>query len=371
MDKKLTCFLVVGRMGKSLVYSKAEPFSVNESIGCIYIFSENTGIPLSKTRYIILPSWIGKIRPLFISKFLRIITEPLQLIYYAIKLRPDLIIGYHLIPKGINALIASRLSGAKSIISLIGGPVEVETYSRIRFLLKPLNLFALKKTDLVTTKGTVVNNYLKQHNIDSSKIIIYNGSVNLEKFKFDKNISRDIDILFVGTFRNLKGPDRVIYMVNKLRHLFPGLKVNMVGGGYLLDKCREISKSLDLEEIIEFTGPVENTSDYYKRARILAMPSRSEGLPTSMLEAMVCGCVPVVSGVGNIKDVAKHLVNTCIVEDYLDIDMFTGYISLLLRDEKKRNEMAAEGIKLVVQNYSAETQSEIVDEMINKIFSPR
>ncbi len=98
------------------------------------------------------------------------------------------------------------------------------------------------------------------------------------------------------------------------------------------------------------------------------MPSRSEGLPTSMLEAMVCGCVPVVSNAGNISDVARHTENAFLINDYMDINSFAKYIHTLLSDEKLRTGMAQEGIRLVEEKYSAEEQSKIVDQIIGKLF---
>ena len=368
MGQELTCFLVVGRMGKSLTQSKAEPFAIHQLISRIYIFSEREGTPLPKTVYITLPSWILNLRPRFFSRFARLIAEPVQLIYYALKLRPDIINGYHLIPKGINSLIASRIVGSKCIISLIGGIVEIETYSRFRWFLKRLNLFALRNTDLITTKGSIVNKYLDDHRIISSKILIYNGSINLNRFEYNPLLPKDIDVLFVGTFRNLKGPDRVLQMLALLKKDFPGIRAYFVGDGYLYKYCIDLAKMLAISENVTFKGQVDDTEIYFKRSKILVMPSRSEGLPTSMLEAMACGCVPVISDVGNISDVAKHSGNAFLVKHYRDINSFVKYIHLLLTDENLRTGMAQQSIQTVNENYSAAQQSKIVDNMIRKLF---
>ena len=112
--------------------------------------------------------------------------------------------------------------------------MEIETYSRFRWFLKRLNLWALKKTDLITTKGSVVNTYLNEHDIPSSKVLVYNGAINLEKFYFNPSIPKDIDVLFVGTFRNLKGPDRVLQMLALLKKDFPAIKACFIGAGLSL-----------------------------------------------------------------------------------------------------------------------------------------
>ena len=354
-------------MGKSLTRSKVEPFISNQSIGSVYIFSETEGFSLPKLRYVTLPHWILNLKPLFLSKLVRIIAEPVQLTYHAWKIRPDIINGYHIIPKGINSFIAARLSGAKCIISLIGGIVEVETYSSFKWVLKRLNLWIIKNADLVTTKGSVVSAYLVQNKVNTSKILIFNGSINPVKYYFDSSVPKDIDILFVGTFRNLKGPDRVLKMIALLKNDFPGLKACLVGQGYLFKSCIILARDLAISENVSFTGYLDETANYFKRSKIIVLPSRSEGLPTSMLEAMACGCVPVVSDVGNIRDAVLHSENAFLVDDYMDIELFARYIFKLLSDENLRTGMALKCISTVNNKYTPERQSEIVSMMTEKL----
>lgn len=355
-------------MGKSLIISKAEPFINHPSVSHLYIFSEKEAHPIPKTSYITLPGWITGFKPAFIARFIRRFAEPVQLVHYARKIKPDIINGYHLIPKGINSLLAARLSGSKSILSVIGGIPEIETYGLLRYLFKQLNLLALKKTDLITTKGSIVNSYLDRYAIPSSKIMVYNGSIDFKKFSFNPLTSKDIDILFVGTFRNLKGPDRVLHIISALKKDFSELKAYLVGQGYLFDECKRLSSVLGISENIVFTGHTDNPSGYFQKSKIFVLPSRSEGLPTSMLEAMACGCVPVVSNVGNIRDAARHKVNAFLVDDFSDINSFVQYIKILLSDEPLRKLMAEQGIQTVKDNYSIARQAKIVDQMIIKLF---
>jgi glycosyltransferase involved in cell wall biosynthesis len=104
---------------------------------------------------------------------------------------------------------------------------------------------------------------------------------------------------------------------------------------------------------------------YFQRARILMMPSRSEGLASAMLEAMSCGCVPVVSDVGNMTDAAKHAFNAYVVSDHMDVEGFTKHIQELLQNEKLRLDIAKNGSEFVHDHYSLQVQSKIFEEMIS------
>src|SRR5690625_7705202 len=101
------------------------------------------------------------------------------------------------------------------------------------------------------------------------------------------------------------------------------------------------------------------------------MPSMSEGLPTAMLEAMACGCVPVVSDVGNVTDAAHHGVNALVISEWSDIQSFTSAVQKLLNDEPFRNRLAMNGRQLVVDKYRPEKQAEVVDDILTYLNSKR
>ena len=48
--------------------------------------------------------------------------------------------------------------------------------------------------------------------------------------------------------------------------------------------------------------PREALRDHYRSAKVYCQPSRREGLPAALCEAMLCGCLPVVSGVGGMGE---------------------------------------------------------------------
>jgi phenylacetate-CoA ligase len=199
-------------------------------------------------------------------------------------------------------------------------------------------------------------------------VFIYNGAIDLIKFHFEDTVPKDIDVLFVGTFRNLKGPDRVLQMLALVKKDFPAVKACFIGEGYLYKYCVDLARMLGLSENVSFEGYIDDPATFFQKSKVLVMPSRSEGLPTSMLEAMACGCVPVVSNVGNISDAASHSENAFLVNNYCDIKSFADYILKLLFDESLRGKMAQQGIQSVKDNYSAVQQSKIIDQMIGKLF---
>lgn len=340
------------------------PFLATGKVSKVYVFRQEEGFPIPNTEYITLPRWIFKIKPAFLGKAIRFIWEPLQLWHYTRKYKPALINGVFTLPKGLNATIVGLLTKTPSVVSVIGGVVEITTRGRFKKQLEKLNLWMLRKCNAVTTKGFAVDNYIIAKGIPEEKIFTLNGSIDIEKFKYVPEVKKDIDILFVGTFRRLKGPDRVIKVVHKLRTEFTDIRAVFLGDGYLFNEMKQLVKEMQLEKNIQLRGHEDETVSWFQRSKCLLMPSRSEGLPTAMLEAMACGCVPVVSDVGNIREAAIHKKNAMLVVNYRDIAEFAQHTKLLLKEVDYREQLAQNALITINQKYTIKKQAAIANEIL-------
>ena len=353
-----TIFIVVGRLGKNLVVSKSLPVIACEVFSHIYIFSEEVGIDVEGTEYIILPGFIRHLKPAILKKIVRIIYEPLQLVLYAWRFRPVIIHGYYSIPKGLNSLIASKLSGSRCIISIIGGKEEIETTFFIRHFSRPLIIWLLKKANRITTKGRKDNEYLLRYGVKEEKISIFNGDIDTKRFCYNGE-NKDIDILFAGYFDESKGPHRALEIINRIRKELPGLRAFFIGKGPLFKSIMDKATYLGLSASITFAGQVDDSENYFKRSRILLFPSANEGLSTAMLEAMACQCVPITSDVGNQTEAALHDYNSIVVADYNDMQSFSENAIRLLNDKKQLNRLAGNAEKTILSKYTPEAQGQL------------
>jgi glycosyltransferase involved in cell wall biosynthesis len=75
------------------------------------------------------------------------------------------------------------------------------------------------------------------------------------------------------------------------------------GDGPLKGALRELVEQRDAGRNITFVGFSERPWEVYAVLDALLLPSRSEGLPMSLLEAMACGCWPIATRVGGIPEV--------------------------------------------------------------------
>jgi len=359
-------FIVVGRLGKNLIISKTLPVVASGVFSHIYIFSEEIGIKVDGAEYITLPKFIRFIQPVFLKRIIRIVFEPFQLIFYTWRFRPAIIHGYYSIPKGVNSLIAAKLGGSKCIISIIGSKEEIETTFFIKRFSRPLIIWLLKQTYHVTTKGRKDNEYLLRYGIKEDKTTIFNGAIDMGRFCY-KGENKDIDLLFAGNFNEFKGPHRALEIIHRVSEQLPGIRALFIGKGPMYQEILNKSIKLGLSANITFAGHVNDSENFFKRARILLFPSANEGLSTAMLEAMACQCVPITSDVGNQTEAAIHNYNSIVISDFSDLEKFSEYALLLLKDHNQLNRLAENAEKTIYSKYSPEVQGRICQKFYSRV----
>lgn len=121
--------------------------------------------------------------------------------------------------------------------------------------------------------------------------------------KDEREIFKNPVILYVGgLFHNIKGTDRLIkaFAETKARHNSCNLVFIGADQDESLPFLKHICHSLNVEKQVYFLGRKNNPYKYMKRSEILVSPSRDEGLPGVLIEALSLGlrCVATNSSMG-------------------------------------------------------------------------
>ncbi len=166
-------------------------------------------------------------------------------------------------------------------------------------------------------------------------------------------------ILTVGRLIESKHHDRLIRMVKEISP--EGWKLVIVGGDALKQKGMErlqiLVKELGMKDNVELTGSVSDIDSYYKKSKIFAFTSSSEGFPNVIGEAMSAG-LPVVAYdcVAGPSDMIDDGKNGFLVPLFSD-SQFSKKLKNLVNDECLRMQMGAESRKKVKQ-FSIENTGE-------------
>lgn len=184
------------------------------------------------------------------------------------------------------------------------------------------------------------------HGIDTAKYPQSNEKIRRE-LKISHGVNPDCKVLlFCARIVRDKGVDTLQDVWKILHRQFPDALLFVVGGGLneLLDELRNLSAALD--DSIKVIGEVDAPQEFYQMADVYIFPSRHEGLPTSLLEAMASGLPAVTSDIGGCEDVIQNGVNGYRVYSE-DAAAFAEKISELFNDDAKRKIFGERATKLI------------------------
>ena len=105
-----------------------------------------------------------------------------------------------------------------------------------------------------------------------------------------------------------KGTEMVIDSMPLVQKTFPGVTLDIVGGGSLLDALRQQAAKLGLTDRVRFHGKIEQAKvlDLLKRSHVFCYPtSASEGFPKVVLEALACGLPIATTRVSVLPELLK------------------------------------------------------------------
>jgi glycosyltransferase involved in cell wall biosynthesis len=124
----------------------------------------------------------------------------------------------------------------------------------------------------------------------------------------DAKSGSPIRIGFIGSFaRMYKGPDTLLHAA-ALCQKGLNLQLEMVGTGRYLPDMKALAAKLGITDRVEFRGELPSGRaifEFLDSIDLFVMPSRAEGLPRALVEAMSRGCPCIASAVGGIPELLE------------------------------------------------------------------
>jgi glycosyltransferase involved in cell wall biosynthesis len=111
---------------------------------------------------------------------------------------------------------------------------------------------------------------------------------------------------FIGSLAQLyKGPDTLLNAAALCRSRGSNFELILAGDGRLANAMKALAERLEIKSQTRFLGQLASGKpirDFLDSVDVFVMPSRQEGLPRAMLEAMARGCPCIGSNVGGIPE---------------------------------------------------------------------
>lgn len=228
-----------------------------------------------------------------------------------------------------------------------------------RVLVKWRNSVMLKADAFLAISSVVAREY-RDCGVPEEKIrMIFNG-VELSFYESrltdeEKRVSRTslglpverTLLTYTGKLNKGKGIEYLLQALVELRKTHPHVHVVLVGAGQhmylsLEDELRAFVESHSLQDLVTFTGYVDNVNDYLQASDIFVMPSEMEALCISLIEALAAGLPSVATAVGGIPDVARNGQEALLVPPR-DADALVTAIDQLLTDKPLNQRLANAG----------------------------
>ena len=263
----------------------------------------------------------------------------------------------------VPSLLANQLIGQLRrrahpyAVEVVGDPWEVFAPGTVHHPLRSLLRLYFTRRLRAQCRYACVASYVTRRNlqrrypIGCGRWTTYYSSIELDAEGFvpevaeQKSTRRATRIVFVGTLEQLyKGPDTLLAAVARCVQEGLALQVRLVGEGRYRGMLEEQAKRLGIRECADFLGqvsPGSNVRDELDRADLFVLPSRTEGLPRAMIEAMARGLPCLGSTAGGIPELlpAEDLVTPG------DDRVLAMKMTEVLRNPAKRLRMARRNLQ--------------------------
>lgn len=203
------------------------------------------------------------------------------------KYKPDIILSF-LGKNNLMAIATAAFLPSKVAVSVRGEPTMEYEGHLMQFLAKRMFRFA----DGVILQTERAKDFFPKA-VQKKSVILKNP---LSPMFVGRKpvIQRDNVIVAAGRLDENKNHAMLIHAFSRIAGEYPNMRLVIYGEGELRGQLTELVKEKELEERISFPGSIDNVADEIGRAKIFALTSNTEGMPNTVIEAMVLG-TPVIS----------------------------------------------------------------------------
>jgi len=198
------------------------------------------------------------------------------------------------------------------------------------------------------------------------------------KFRHELCIPDDALLIgIVGRLTEIKNHQMFLNVVARLKAIDPAcrrqgvVRFIVIGDGGLRESLEHQQHALGLEKDVIFVGSRKDPEYFYPALDIVALTSKNEGTPLTLIEAMANARPVVATSVGGVVDLLGDAVEdgpyqVCrrgIAVPADDEEAFVAALSRIIRDRSLRQELGDAGLEFVEVNYSKERLFEDIKDL--------
>lgn len=275
------------------------------------------------------------------------------------RLRPNVIHAYEILSPTSSALLAKRFHGWPVIVKILRGGIRGDIYKLKRRLFGMRRFHILRReVNAFVVISREIDDELAELNVPREKRVYIPNGVDTEYFAplsqvQKKHLRAELSIppntmvvLYLGRLVAEKRIDHLLRIWPDVQSAFPDTLLLIVGSGREETLLRGMAG-----KGIQFTGQIRDAVRYLQAADLFVLPSATEGLSNSLLEALSSGLPVLATSVGGARDVIQHNVNGYLIPPD-DLPSLRIGLLTLLGDSTLRRRLGESGRQRALSDYS-------------------
>lgn len=266
--------------------------------------------------------------------------------------------GFH---SNVLGRLAVKLGGLDvKLVNTVHGAYRFSTAKpivRIYFSLDYLSMFL---SDRIITVSDATARQMRWLGLAERTSTIHNGTifpVNV-RHEIKLQIRRQLGIpenwkvaCFVGRLSPEKGIKNLMDVIGEILRSSSNIAFIVVGDGEMRTTLEDSQR--EFPQRVFLLGRQPDVSPYYQASDLLVLPSLSEGLPMTVIEAFAHGLPVVATRVGGVPEVVQDGVNGLLC-DPNEVEQLSQGILRVLHDDDMRATFSIQARKTVEEGYSLE-----------------
>jgi glycosyltransferase involved in cell wall biosynthesis len=258
---------------------------------------------------------------------------------------------------------AARAAGVKAIFARQG----IQNLSNKRRYIKPFTQYI---DGIITNTNSIKTQYESFGWFPQNFIhVIYNGVELTDRAErinlFEKyNLPTDCQIIFsAGRLDHQKGFDLLIEVAQKAKETNKKWQILIAGDGKLLQNLQEKAKEARVEKIFHLIGFTDTVASILKSVDVFVLPSRYEGMPNALLEAMAAGVANIATSVNGAPELVVEGETGYLVESENATQIYQR-LDTILCDKKLRKSMGRKSQQRVRDQFTNEKMVENLEKLL-------
>ena len=256
--------------------------------------------------------------------------------------RPNATLAFFGAPSGMIAYLLKKVFKIPYVVSLRGGdvpgfrPYDFRTYHKV---LAPFLEIVWRNSSSVVANSKGLRDLARAFDSRFEIPIIPNG-VDLDLYTSPERSWQPPLLLSVGRLVYQKGFDLGIRALARLKHL--DWQWNIAGDGPEMESLKSLAREQGISQRVVFLGwqSRQELIQCYKQSNLFLFPSRHEGMPNAVLEAMASGLPVIASRISGNEELVVHEKTGLLVESE-NIDSLAAALQSLMKDPSRGQQMGA------------------------------